>query len=80
MEDLGTDVREYLRCMGEPLTLMHKGVRVDAKDVTFVLAPPRDGESVRLESEVLGTHWMWILDFDCCCKMSINEQRVGQAF
>jgi hypothetical protein len=48
MGDLGLEVLAYVRYMGEALTLIHWGARVDANDVEFVLAPARDGEGFGL--------------------------------
>lgn len=62
---------------------------MDANDVEFVLAPPRedreDGENpihsltTKLQSPILGEHTICILDFDCCKNMPFDESGVEQA-
>ncbi|EUC37020.1 hypothetical protein COCCADRAFT_86668 [Bipolaris zeicola 26-R-13] len=79
MEVLGLDVRAYAGAMAEALALMHWGARIDANDVEFVLAPPRAGHAPTFESEYLGVHCMWILDFDCCRPIQIDETGAEQA-
>lgn len=82
MEGLGLEVKLYATAMADALALMHWGAEVDANDVEFVLAPPRTTESGRrpaFESDYLGTHSMWILDFDCCGSLSMDDTGVEQA-
>lgn len=95
LEDLGGQyIRAYAQTMAEALALLHWGAGIDANDVEFVLAPPRDkpvaflpswkfpipgSESGYFESRFLGTHCMWILDFDCCRRMSMDDAGVEQA-
>jgi hypothetical protein len=82
MELLGLPTESYARAMAEALALMHWGANVDGNDVEFVLAPPRGGEGSRqrpFSSDVLGTHAIWMLDFDCCRSMSLDLAGVEQA-
>lgn len=82
MEGLGLDVELYAAAMADALALMHWGAEVDANDVEFVLAPPRTTESrgqPTFESGYLGTHTMWILDFDCCGPLAMDDAGVEQA-
>jgi hypothetical protein len=78
--------------MAETLAIMHWVVRVDANDVEFVLAPvPPDsddddddgekgkGKGGRGWENVLGQHALWMLDFDLCRDMSMDEAGVEQA-
>lgn len=61
--------------MAETLAIMHWVVRVDANDVEFVLAPPdSDGEKGGWEN-VLGEHAVWMLDFDLCRDMAMDNPR-----
>ncbi|KAI6779982.1 uncharacterized protein J7T54_000283 [Emericellopsis cladophorae] len=80
MEALGLDTTLYAETMADALAMMHWGAHIDANDVEFVLAPPRtvDSSSV-LQSEYLGVHCMWILDFDCCRQLSMDEAGIEQA-
>ncbi|OAK97722.1 hypothetical protein IQ06DRAFT_201606, partial [Phaeosphaeriaceae sp. SRC1lsM3a] len=75
MRSLDLDVKRYAATMAETLALMHWGAGIDANDVEFVLAPPRNGNVLAptFQSEFLGSHCMWILDFDCCREMSMDE-------
>lgn len=79
MEVLGLDVKAYAGAMAEALALMHWGARIDANDVEFVLAPPRANHTPTFESDYLTVHCMWILDFDCCRPIWVDETGVEQA-
>ena len=86
MEELGLDTEKYAIAMADALSFLHWAAMVDANDVEFVLAPPRHAAgagvgigSVQFESETLGSHVMWMLDFDCCRPMSMDEAGVRQA-
>lgn len=82
MEDFGLNPLEYALAMADALAFVHWQARVDANDVEFVLAPPRQDHRSRpapFESAALGSHVMWILDFDCCREMAMNEDGVDKA-
>jgi hypothetical protein len=80
MEGLGLNVKSYAEAMAEALALMHWGAKIDANDVEFVLAPPRVGApSPAFQSDYLGAHFLWILDFDCCRPIQVDEAGVEQA-
>ena len=81
MEDIGLDVNSYAETMADALALMHWGAQIDANDVEFVLAPPRvqPPPSSVFRSEYLGNHCMWILDFDCCRSLSMDEAGIEKA-
>ncbi|KAJ5960385.1 uncharacterized protein N7479_007535 [Penicillium vulpinum] len=72
------DLRQYARTMAEGLAMMHWVAGIDANDVEFVLAPCNDNDSGRFNN-VLGRHSMWILDFDRCRNMTMDEDGVGKA-
>ncbi|RMJ26009.1 Zinc finger protein [Aspergillus sp. HF37] len=80
MEELGEsldDIKIYAETMAEALAVMHWRTGIDGNDVEFVLAsPPSHGESV--VTNVLGAHAVWVLDFDLCRAMPMNEQGVQQ--
>jgi Zinc finger protein len=68
--------------MAEALAELYWRARVDANDVEFVLAPPRKNHAPTqaiIKSDFLGNHTMWILDFDCCKNISLDEAGVEQA-
>ena len=81
MEKLGLDTKAYAQTMADALAIMLWGAGIDAGDVEFVLAPTRDGdgESGAFECGFLGTHGMWILDFDCCRVIERNGVGVERA-
>lgn len=83
MEEIGVsqqDMSLYARIMAEALATLHWIGKVDGNDIEFVLAPP-DGEQQNFNniSNVLGEHIMWMLDFDLCSGMSMDEDGVEQA-
>ena len=63
------------------IALMHWGAKIDANDVQFVLALPREEHKSpsAFQSEYLGVHCMWILDFDCCRPIWMDEEGIDQA-
>lgn len=90
MEELELDMILYARIMAETLAELYWRAHVDANDIEFVLAPPREeAHTTRsdksltayapIKSSVLGDHVVWILDFDCCRDMSFDEAGVEQA-
>ncbi|KAJ5056937.1 zinc finger protein-domain-containing protein, partial [Bipolaris maydis] len=79
MEVLGLDVQAYAGAMAEALALMYWGARIDANDVEFVLASARADHTPTFASDYLGIHCMWILDFDCCRPIQVDETGVEQA-
>ena len=82
MEALSLDTKAYAQTMAEALALMHWVAGIDAGDVEFVLAPARNDNSGLepvFENRFLGMHAMWILDFDCCQPISLDETGVEQA-
>ncbi|KAI9869330.1 MAG: hypothetical protein M1813_000119 [Trichoglossum hirsutum] len=76
--DIGVGIVTYAEMMAETLAIIHWYGEIDANDVEFVLAPPRCGTQSRL-SNILGDHTMWLLDFDCCRRMSMDGKGVDQA-
>lgn len=94
MEEMKLDTFAYARIMAETLANLHWSARIDANDVEFVLAPsPREEDhllkstgagaktssATTIESHILGDHAVWILDFDCCRDISLDEAGVKQA-
>ncbi|KAI1264188.1 zinc finger protein-domain-containing protein [Xylariaceae sp. FL1019] len=81
LEDLGLDLFTYSRPMAEALAFMHWCAKIDANGVEFVLAPRTFQRSMPQAtlSSVLGDHCLWILDFDCCRPMTMDETGVEQA-
>jgi hypothetical protein len=68
--------------MADTLAQLFWLVQINANDLEFVLAaPPSDpaAQTTIIESEILGKHVVWILDFDCCMHMPMDEAGVKQA-
>jgi hypothetical protein len=81
MEEIGIPAQhmiQYAQAMAETLAIMHWLAKIDANDVEFVLAPP-DNEDEGQWVNVLGEHTMWILDFDLCRSMAMDEHGIEQA-
>lgn len=79
MEDLGLAVLNYSAAIATVLAFMYWRAKIDANDVEFVLAPARGTAPAQFQSKHLGDHNLWILDFDCCRSMSMDEEGVKQA-
>lgn len=89
IKELGQPCDLYARIMAETLALLYWKAQVDANDVVFVLAPPRTHHSMNpkadgahpsiINSHILGDYAVWILNFDCCRDMSLDEAGVEQA-
>ncbi|RAH43097.1 uncharacterized protein BO95DRAFT_475451 [Aspergillus brunneoviolaceus CBS 621.78] len=87
MAELGISIEDvdcYAGMMGDALATFHWVARMDANDVEFVLAP-RSPTVISTENDeathnsssnaitnVLGTHTMWILDFDLCHQIPMD--------
>jgi hypothetical protein len=81
MEEIGIPAQhmiQYAQAMAETLAIMHWLAKIDANDVEFVLAPPDDEDEGQWVN-VLGEHTMWILDFDLCRSMAMDEHGIEQA-
>lgn len=78
MEELGMTIEPYAKTMAEGLAFLLWVARIDANDVEFVLARPRpsNSETTKFEANILGLHSMWIIDFDCCSPLSMDEEGV----
>ena len=86
MEELDLNVWSYAKTMADALAMMHWHSKIDANDVEFVLASPRNADLPPTSDECnewkppfLGDHAMWMLDFDCCRSMSMDDRGVTQA-
>ncbi|KAL8769260.1 MAG: hypothetical protein Q9194_005496 [Teloschistes cf. exilis] len=80
IEDLSLDSLSMAGTMAETLANIYWRAQVDANDVEFVLAPPRETtHSHIMKSPTLGDYVIWILDFDCCKHMPLDEVGVEQA-
>ena len=75
------DRQQYARIMARTLVIMHWIADIDGNDIEFVLAPPNNNSSRSFDtiSNILGDHSVWVLDFDCCKDMSVDEAGVKQA-
>ena len=84
MEELGLPVEQYASAMADMMAFLHWDAEVDAGDVEFVLARPRhpaaqSASTLSIGSKALtpgeegplGSHAMWLVNFDCCEKMAL---------
>ncbi|KAF9871061.1 hypothetical protein CkaCkLH20_11478 [Colletotrichum karsti] len=91
MEGLGLDLDSYALAMADALAFLYWTAKVDANDVEFALAQHRESAFetnqpvapslgiTSFYSEAFGSHSMWILDFDCCREMTMDEAGIRQA-
>lgn len=82
MEDIGTpsnDMQQYTKIMAETLAILHWVGEMDGNDVEFVLAHRYVPTQSNVMLDALGEHIMWLLGFDVCRQMSMDEAGVRQA-
>ncbi|KAK3341931.1 zinc finger protein-domain-containing protein [Lasiosphaeria hispida] len=87
IEALGLPAAEYASAMADALAFLLWEAQIDVCDVEFVLARPRSNTgdsqphlgSRSFTPGVLGPHSLWILDFDCCRKLSMDGEGVQLA-
>jgi hypothetical protein len=91
IELLGLDPSEYAVIMADALAFMHWVAKVDGNDVEFVLAQPQrqpntypshhtqSHDAHPHNVSILGPHTMWVLDFDLCRDLTLDESGVEQA-
>ncbi|KAL6695540.1 zinc finger domain-containing protein [Trichoderma pleuroticola] len=90
MEQLGVDAGDYAVAMADALAFLYWVAEVDGNDIEFVLAQPRSQSGAaptpgqlnerRLNNtNILGAHALWILDFDLCRDLTLDEQGIKQA-
>ena len=83
MEELGMDTVQYTAALADALAVMYWIAQVDANDVEFVLASCPDLNETDLPAlfyhGFLGSHASWMLDFDCCHPISLDDAGISQA-
>ncbi|KAK5166079.1 uncharacterized protein LTR77_008340 [Saxophila tyrrhenica] len=80
MEGIGLPTHEYAKTMAHALATIYWDAKIDANDVEFVLAPAGTHPGSKTwSSNLLGEHATWILDFDCCNSISLDEAGINQA-
>lgn len=85
IEELGLPATEYAMAVADAFAFLLWAVRIDARDVGYVLARPRadslPSKTPRLGHYdfTLGSHALWILDFDCCKELSMDIVEVHRA-
>jgi hypothetical protein len=67
--------------MADTLAFLHWVAKIDANDVEFVVGGlrPSMNEHDVFTSDTLGRHAVWVLDFDCCKPLSLDEAGIEQA-
>lgn len=82
-EDLELPILKYAHAMAEMLATMHWGAQIDANDIELVLGGVQEETEVADHDEYvhdfLGSHSLWILDFDCCKPLTMDDAGVEQA-
>ncbi|KAI1122160.1 zinc finger protein-domain-containing protein [Nemania abortiva] len=78
MEELGLEIHIYASRMAKALAFMHWSAQVDANGVDFVLAPAPKAP-LMMRSPVLGKHCLWMLDFDRCRPMTMDDAGLEKA-
>ncbi|KPM45573.1 hypothetical protein AK830_g969 [Neonectria ditissima] len=80
-EELGLSTEKWAISMAKALSFLYWEARVDANDVEFVLGLPRADNSNGngAELSILGSHSLWVIDFDCCRELPMNEEGVEMA-
>ena len=88
IEALGLPSGEYASAMADALAFLLWEAEIDACDVEFVLARPRSATDKQeyprfgtslFTSGALEPHALWVLDFDCCQKLSMDTAGVQRA-
>ncbi|ETI26396.1 hypothetical protein G647_03173 [Cladophialophora carrionii CBS 160.54] len=81
-EDLDLPILEYSHGMAEILAMMHWTAKIDANDIEFVLGgvqPQPEIARKEYTHDFLGTHSLWVLDFDCCKPLTMDDAGIDQA-
>ena len=79
-EDLALPVVSYAHAMAETLAVLHWVARIDANDIEFVLGGCQpQTRAAEFKHDILGRHALWILDFDLCRQLSMDNAGVKQA-
>lgn len=85
MEKIGLKTHDYTISMADALAFLYWVAKVDANDVEFVLAQPRSNDppvmnsSNLLHSDASSHLAIWILDFDCCNDMTLDDSGIEKA-
>jgi hypothetical protein len=81
-EELKLPILRYARAMAEMLATMHWTAKIDANDIEFVLGGVQSETEMpreRYTHSFLGTHSLWVLDFDCCKPLTMDGAGIEQA-
>ncbi|OQV03759.1 hypothetical protein CLAIMM_08762 [Cladophialophora immunda] len=78
-EELDLPIVQYACAMAEMLAMMHWTAKIDANDVEFVLGGTQKPGIGEYTNDFFGTHCLWLLDFDCCKPLTMDEAGVEQA-
>ena len=81
-EDLELPILRYAHAMAEVLATMHWTAKIDANDIEFVLGGVRTQTEIAQHEythSILGPHSLWVLDFDCCRPLTMDDAGIEQA-
>ena len=87
LEELGLDTEYFAKVMAEALAFFYWCAQIDANSIEFVLAgqglnspyDERRPETRVLEHESLGPYTIWVLDFDRCGNITLDENGIDLA-
>ncbi|KAK5230831.1 DNA polymerase zeta [Exophiala xenobiotica] len=82
-EDLDLPITMYAHAMAEMLAMLHWTAKIDANDIEFVLGGVQSTQTEtdrnKYTHDILGTHSLWVLDFDCCKPLTMDDAGIEQA-
>lgn len=68
--------------MAEILATLTWTAKIDANDIEFVLGgvqPDTEVKGNEYSNKFMGSYSLWVLDFDCCKPLTMDDARVEQA-
>lgn len=81
-EDLRLPILEYAHAMAEMLAMLHWMAKIDANDIEFVLGGVQTKTEIihrGYSHDFMGPHSLWVLDFDCCKPLTMDDAGIDQA-
>ncbi|EXJ82165.1 hypothetical protein A1O1_08234 [Capronia coronata CBS 617.96] len=78
-EELGLQILNYACDMADMLARMHWTAKIDANDVEFVIGGIQETTIGEHTHSLFGRHALWLLDFDCCRPLAMDDAGVTQA-
>ncbi|KAF2259872.1 hypothetical protein CC78DRAFT_425526, partial [Lojkania enalia] len=82
MEEMRLDIMGYSLALADALAQLHWCAEIDANGVEFVLVLMADYpqcSATSFKSELLGPHNIWLLDYESCKPLAMEEDGLDQA-